>query len=216
MSLTFVIASVFLAICFTLEYFFTKKRPFSDYFMIFFLVITGMLIQKVYGEESVQDYYPNVLMVEEDFFVENEANFEISASTYVFPPKTFDKSTMNSDYTINAKGRAAIERLGSKEARIELNRHILAADMWASRMVDCSYIPNHPEQETIVKMFITSAIAAKANPSVTVWLIFVEFSTYYAFQVVDTYYDIEACSKAVTWHESCAQAFLEYCARKKY
>lgn len=78
MSHTLVIVSIFLGICFTLEYFFTKKRPFSDYFMIFFLVITGMLIQKVYGDEIVLDDDFPVLMVEENFFVENKANFEIS------------------------------------------------------------------------------------------------------------------------------------------
>jgi hypothetical protein len=58
MSLSFVIASVFLVICFTLEYFFTKKRPFSDYFMIFFSRdYSHANTKSIWGVKSKDDSY---------------------------------------------------------------------------------------------------------------------------------------------------------------
>lgn len=216
MLTTFVIATIFLGICFLVEYIFKRRWDFSDYFLIYLLVVTSMLLQKIYGDE-VDQYYNAPYLIEETCFIERDMGFGVSASTYVFPPKKgFDHTTINSDYTINEKGKSLIEKLGPADARIGLNKHVLSVDMWVDRLNNCSYIPGHPDQEACVKMFITSYLGARFNPSVTAWILFTEFSMYYAFQAVDTYYDIQACSKAITWHESCAQAYLDYCVRKKY
>lgn len=62
---TFIIAAIFCGICFLVDYFSSRRWTFSDYFLIFLLVVTGMLLEKMYGEKDIQDYTPGANVVED-------------------------------------------------------------------------------------------------------------------------------------------------------
>lgn len=64
---TFIIAAIFCGICFLVDYFSSRRWTFSDYFLIFFLVVTGMLLERIYGEKEIRDGTPGANVVEEIF-----------------------------------------------------------------------------------------------------------------------------------------------------
>lgn len=209
---TFLLSSMICMPFFTSEYCFTRRRTFSDYLMIWILVFCGMVAQGAYGNEAKLNESSSFQLKKEshDFLIFKQA------STYSFPPKNFDKSTMNSDFTINENGRSQIRQLGRDDSRFGLQRHLYLSETWTSNLEGCSWIPNHPDQEAIAKMIISSVIACKGNPYTTAYATFAQLATHYAYEGVGTYYDMKACCQAITWHQSCFQAYLDHCINKGY
>lgn len=215
---TIIISSVFCGAYFFVERMCTRTRSFSDYLMIWILVIGGMSIQSAYAEPSVDDFYNYKL--NRDFVVakclDKDASISKEASIYKFPPKGFDRSTMNENCTINEYGKSLVRQCGRDSSRLELQRHLALSDIWTARLQECSLIPNNPDQERIAQMIVSSALAGKGNPYRTVLVILSELATHYAFDSIASYYDMKACAQYITWHDSCFQAFLDHCVNNHY
>ncbi|MCB1114014.1 MAG: hypothetical protein KDK62_04595 [Chlamydiia bacterium] len=218
MIVTLIASLAFAGLFFLGERIFTRKRTMNDYAIIWFLIFSGMLISSAWAKEpSVDDFWDYKL--DRQFVVAkclDEFSADKQASKYKFPPKKFDRATMNEDYTLSEYGKDLVRKCNAEESRLELQRHLALRDIWVDRLNACTLIPEHPDQEQAAKMLASAALVGLGSFPRTVWAIFIEFAGYYSHQTISSYYDMEACAKFITWHDSCFQSFLNHCANNHY